>query len=223
MPLDYRDAIPKLLKEPVDTPNPDAEWLLWVSDGAPEPGKALPIGEYDSSVKKYRLAPQASPADNMYSVPRMATIRGTVGYASEESTQCYVMTTGYGPVDALKHRRAYNVPGEIAIEHEIYRDFYQNRIRALLEKMKSPRLIVFYAPVTKEPFRDEIFNIICSIPQTRVVMYGVSKHKKIWAEYPYKMIKCLESQNEDGLNDLREKWFSDNQNVYPFFRFCIGD
>jgi hypothetical protein len=221
MPLDYRDAIPELEKEPIDAPRAGVEWLLWVSDGGPKTIEELDALQYGNPQAKYRLALQAPPAPNMYGATRMSIISGCVGFATSASAQCYVLTTGYGPVDPLKHRPAYNVPGEMAINEREYKDVYLSRITALLEAMRPPRFVVYYAPVTKEKFRDPVFDIICSVPDTAAVMYGATRHRTTWHHYPLRMIKCLKEHDQNTLDDLQREWHRHNPNTYPFSTTCM--
>ena len=222
MTWDLAKGIAKYEDEPIDLPKPEAKWFFWVSDGGPKPKDPLVKLTYDSPNRHYRLTTRAGLAEDMYDANRMSVIDKCVGFAKQAQAQCFVVTTGYGPVDALKKRKAYNIPGDVAVKNPMYKSFLQKRIAGVLNAIKPPRIIVYYAPGTKEKFRDEVFETVCSMKNTRFAMYGASRHSTEWRSLLDEIVQSLENENAKDLDDLREVWKAAVPNTYPFFRFCVG-
>lgn len=148
----------------------------------------------------------------------MGVIDTCVNMVQDIQGQCYVVTTGYGPVDAFQMRRAYNVPGQTAVTYPSYRAFIERRIVQLLEKAKRLPFIVYYAGKSRGEFREFIWSIINDIDGLKAVMYGARQHPVGWNVLAPEIMLALMEKNEEELGRLERGWISDNPNIAPFFK-----
>jgi hypothetical protein len=241
MPASVEKAIAFYKDEVIHHPHPDAKGLIWCSDGQPasdlpqltyggtssqflrmttcmpSPTGRSALKQEDEARKFYRANTGDADAHDMYATRRMGIIDTCVDIAQSHRAQCYVVTTGYGPVDAFQMRRPYNVPGQLAGDIPEHREFVIQRVRQLLSDMEPLPPIVFYAGKSTLRFRDTIWSALECFEDLRAVMFGARQHPTGWDLMTQKVASAVFGSGDEDLGALQRKWGDDNPRISPFF------
>ena len=220
MVMEIDDGIKKYSKKKIEPPDPNARWFLWCSDGEPVAAKKPEPMHYDDSTAVYSLCWEIDPKKRMYDDERMKITSYCANIAQKNSAECYVVTTGYGPVKAVVQRKAYNIPGEEAIrKHHLYGQFLRDRIRTILN-LTSDRPIVYYAGRSRKKFRQFVWEILLE-NDASVVMFGATAHRPNWELFIKESSQHLLNKDEKKLSNQKKKWVDTSVQPYPFYEFNI--
>lgn len=198
--------------------------IMLVADGEPKHGGLTPMN-YRSEVR--------SVLHDLYSSQRKRVIEEATARANDcrRGMPAYVMTTGFGAVPVASTLNVYNVPGERSIHQQEYQNRYEQSFLRILppysEKIKKV-VIVYYAGITKQAFREGVFDLLRKLAgdpnvarsyEVHACMYGARWHYADKWNKLCAIFNALSTGDTHTLDQLKRDWKTRYEKIAPFFEW----